>query len=75
MTHVSCAGMPAHVARICEDRMRMMGLRIMLRQTMMGLMSGRLVQARRAGMLERSSVVVRFIGVRSLALLGRMRLL
>lgn len=75
MTHVSCAGMSAHVARICEDRMRMMGLGIMLRQTVMGLVGGRFVQARRAGMLERGSMVMRFIGVRSLALLGRMRLL
>lgn len=75
MTHVSCARMSAHVARICEDRKRMMGLGIMLGQAMMGLVSGRLVQAWQAGMLERRSVVVRFIGVRSLALLGRMRLL
>ena len=75
MAHVSCARMSAHVARICEDRKRMMGLGIMLGQAMMGLVSGRLVQAWQAGMLERRSVVVRFIGVRSLALLGRMRLL
>lgn len=52
----------------------MMGLAIMLRQAMMGLVSGRFVQARWATVLERGSVV-RFIGVWSLVLSGRMRLL
>lgn len=75
VAQVSRPRMASHVAWIRKNRMRVMGCRVMLRQAMVGLMARLLVERRRAAMLKRGSVMVGIIGVRSLALLARMRLL
>jgi len=75
VSHVSRPWMPAHVGRVCEDRVRVVGGGVVLRQAMMGLMRWRLMQRRRTTVLERGSMVMPIIRVRCLALLGRMRLL
>lgn len=75
MAHVPGAWVSSHVARVGEDWMGVMASGIMLRQAMVGLVARLLMQRRRTGVLERASVVMGIIWMRSLALLGRMRLL
>jgi hypothetical protein len=52
MPHVSCPRMTAHVARVREDRVRMVACGVVLRQAVVGLMGWRLVEGRRAAMLK-----------------------
>ena len=75
MAQVSCGRVAGKVGWVREDRVWVVGGRVMLRQAVVGLMRRRLVEGRRPGMLKRGAVVVGIICVRSLGLLGRMRLL
>ncbi len=74
MAHMSGAGVTAHVRRVSEHRMRVMGGGVVLRHAMVSLM-GRLMDRRRTGVLERGSVMVSVICMLGLALLARMRVL
>jgi hypothetical protein len=73
--HVPGGWVPSQVGWVGENRMRMVGGGVMLRQAMVGLMGRRLVERGRPAMLKRAAMVVRIIWVRGLALLPRMRLL
>lgn len=73
--------MAAQVRWVCENwvrvrvRVMLVSGRIVLWQAVVGLMGRRLMEGRRPGVLKRTAMVVRIIRMRSLALLGRMRLL
>jgi hypothetical protein len=75
MSHVTRRRVSGQVRGIGEDRVRMVSGGVVLGQAVVGLMGRRLVERGRPAMLKRGPVVVRLISVRSLGLLGRMRLL